>query len=73
MQVREAADERRRVPTMLRVRDWITDLRTRGGDFSEEAAAVAGRTARATYQATGSEDIAFQAARTAYFEALRRG
>jgi hypothetical protein len=69
--VQTAFDERRRTPTVPRVRDWITDLRLRGGDFSQDAATIAGRVAQQAYQSSGSEDVAFQAARVAYFEALR--
>lgn len=67
-----SGDERRQSPTIPRVRDWITDLRSRGGDFREDAAEEAGRVAEDNFRTTHSEDAAFQAARIAYFEALKR-
>ena len=71
----EGFAERRLRRSLPQVRDWITDLRARGGDFDPEAAAAAGETALRLHAAGLSAEDAFQAARTAYYDALalRRG
>ncbi|HEX2051644.1 MAG TPA: hypothetical protein VHJ34_13580 [Actinomycetota bacterium] len=64
--------ERRLRRTLPQVRDWITDLRARGGDFDADAAAAAGETALRLHRAGLSPEDAFQAARTEYYDALAR-
>lgn len=66
----EGLAERRLRRSLPEVRDWITDLRARGGDFDPDAAATAGETAMRLHAAGLAPEDAFQAARMAYYDAL---
>lgn len=68
----DGVTERRLRRALPQVRDWITDLRARGGDFDPDAAAAAGETALRLHRAGLSPEDAFQAARIEYYDTLAR-
>lgn len=62
--------ERRVGAYVLFVRDWITQLRLRGGDFSPVAASRANEVAYRALRQSAEPDAIFQAARSAYYSSL---
>jgi hypothetical protein len=63
--------ERRAPTTVPFFRDWVTDLRMRGGDFDQAAARAASEIAHACARRGLRPQEIFQIARAAYYEALR--
>jgi hypothetical protein len=64
------AGDRRSNRDIPSVRDWITDLRASGADFSRDAAMAAREAAWNARRSGGSVEDAFQSARVAYYNAL---
>jgi hypothetical protein len=62
--------ERRSNHDIPSVRDWITDLRVNGADFSRDAAIAAREAAWNARRSGGSVEDAFQSAREAYYRTL---
>lgn len=60
----------RRGDYVLFVRDWITELRCQGGDFSPAAARTANMRALAALEAGHDPDTIFRIARAAYYSVL---
>jgi hypothetical protein len=67
---REPGSERRTARTVPFVRDWITELRLRGGDFSKEAARDANEFAYQAFRRGLRAEEVFDIARTAYYKIL---
>lgn len=65
-------DDRRSHKHLEPVREWVTSVRTSGGDFSKDAAIAAREAAWNARRNGGSLEDAFQSARTAYYDALDR-
>ncbi len=67
--MRNGAD-RRRNASVPYVRDWITELRSKGGDFTPMAAREAGRAAYQAAKAGVDKEAVFELARTTYYLSL---
>lgn len=66
----ERAIERRTAPSVDFVRNWITDLRLRGGDFRKEAAQAASEAAARARRLGYRPDEIFEIARHTYYRTL---
>ncbi len=65
-------DDRRSARDIPSVREWVTNLRLSGADFSPDAAIAAREAAWNARRGGGSTEDAFQSARLAYYAILDR-